>query len=168
MPGYAVTADIPTFGLASETLVNFAPEQQQAQLDAASDFADSFLAARFPVPLANPGLALKEAVVVIASWRLLTVRGFDPEDKGDVELKQRYDEALAWLKGIAESDITPAGATLGAGGAPAGGPVGSGIVVQMNTVPGRSGYNPLAKHDESIDADGNVIYISTPKSRGWY
>jgi hypothetical protein len=47
------------------------------------------------------------AVAAVASWTVLSVRGFNPDAPGDVVLRQRYDDAVRWLEKVSRGDIVP-------------------------------------------------------------
>lgn len=50
---------------------------------------------------------LAAAVAKIAAYNLLCNRGFNPEG-ADENLRKRYEDAMAWLKGVAGGSIDPA------------------------------------------------------------
>ena len=52
---YATTTDLARFGLPSGALAGVSTATQEAALDAASAFADSYLRSRYTVPLTSYG-----------------------------------------------------------------------------------------------------------------
>lgn len=109
MSSYATPANLVAFGLSAQALAGFTADQQQAALDAASDVADGYLRSRFRLPLATPVTAdLKRAVCAVAAFDLLTSRGFNPEAGADTVVRLRYEDALKWLRDVADERVTPA------------------------------------------------------------
>jgi phage gp36-like protein len=111
---YATTAELqsPAFGIPAAAFDRLAetPEEIDAILDqalaSASSVADGYLAARFTLPLAVWGDDLKRAVCAIACYDLMVGIGFNPEG-ADEQLRKRYEDAMAWLKGIATGVVVP-------------------------------------------------------------
>lgn len=97
---YATTTDLARFGLPAAILASIATATQEAALEAASDVADSYLRARYTLPLTSYGDDLKRAVCNIAAWDLLSTRGYDPKAGNDEAVEARSDKAMAWLKDI--------------------------------------------------------------------
>ena len=79
----------------------------QAAIDRAASLADGHVLARFPqlaqMPAADIPPALKGAVADIARWYLRDETG-DAGVKDDV-VRKRYEDALAYLKGVQEGRI---------------------------------------------------------------
>lgn len=80
----------------------------QRALDDASGEMDSYLGARYSLPLGTTPAVLKAACSDIARYRLY-------EDRATEEVRSRYEDARAWLrdlaKGLASLDLGPASAT---------------------------------------------------------
>lgn len=108
MAAYATTTDLATFGLSADALAGIDTNAQTAALTAASRLADGYLRARFTLPIATPSVDLVEAVCKIAAYTLLSARGFNPEAGADQNIRDRYRDALAWLKDVAAGTATPA------------------------------------------------------------
>ena len=115
MSGYATTADLGRLTLPERTLVRFTNEEIQAQLDSASNRADSYLRSRFKLPLNAWGDDLRDAVCSIAAFKLVSKDGFNPE--GDPTLEKNADVALRWLAQVAAGMATPALIEDSSGGA---------------------------------------------------
>lgn len=107
MPAYATTTDLTRLGLPSDALVDVTSEAQEAALAAASALADSYLRSRYRLPLTAWSDELTRVVCVIAAWDLLTTRGFDPSGSADEAIRQRYEDAIGWLKDVSRSVVTP-------------------------------------------------------------
>lgn len=68
-------------------------------LQAATDLCDSYLSVRFPVPVAEPAGALRNAALAITVWRLASGSGFDVAS-ADKVIKLEYDDAVRWLRDV--------------------------------------------------------------------
>jgi phage gp36-like protein len=121
LPARATLSDLGSLGLPGQLLAGLPAVQQQQALDSASAKVDSYLGAHFTLPLTAYGQDIIEAEVNLASYQLLVARGFNPEAGPDKAIKERYDETVKWLQGIAEGDLVPNVADSSSGGA-VGGP----------------------------------------------
>ena len=82
------------------TTVNDAP-LQQALTDASSEI-DTYLEARFALPLSDPPAVLNRLACDIAMYRLQSLRPLhDLEDA-----RRRYDDAIAMLSKVAAGELT--------------------------------------------------------------
>jgi len=97
----------------------------EAAIERAASLADGYVLARFPqlanMPAADIPAALKGAVADIARWYLRDETG-DAGVKDDV-VRKRYEDALAYLKGVQEGRIdltSDAPALAGAADGPVG------------------------------------------------
>src|SRR5437870_5500434 len=90
--------------------------QQQKALDAANALADSYLAARFKLPLTLWGDDVKDAVVAIARFKLLTSRGFAPEGDHAAAIVEAKKDAIRWFEGIANDTVHPVVTDSSSGG----------------------------------------------------
>ncbi len=104
---YATAAQLKSLGVASAALTSVSAPDQIAALQAASDLADSYLRSRFTLPLATWGDDLRRAVVAIATYDLMSHRGYNPEAAGDTTIRDRYQDAIRWLEKIAANLLTP-------------------------------------------------------------
>ena len=100
--GYATLADLEDIGLPPGALQGVSTEAKQAALDKASARANFYLRDQCHLPLAEPyDDALVDAVVQIAVCRLMRRRGYNPNNAGDVAIQLGHDEAMAFLKSVA-------------------------------------------------------------------
>lgn len=106
MPAYATTADLARLTIPAEALADITAADQDAALAAASTLADGYLASRFTLPLSVWGDDLRLAVCSIGAYRLMTRRGYNPVG-GDENLRLIYEDAMKWLKEVANGLITP-------------------------------------------------------------
>lgn len=158
---YATIDDLSVYGLNAIVLDKLTPAQQTAAINAACDLVDSYLNSKFKLPIVTYGAALTQKVCEIASWTLLSLRGFDPEDPADNEVKNRYDTALKWLEGIKDGEITP---VLVDSGTP--GNYGGPGILQSNTQPS-SQASPGGTLNIQTLQDGTVITTGAPRQRGF-
>lgn len=84
---------------------------ERAIADAAAE-CNSWIAARWPVPVQAPSDRLRAVCADIARYRLWA-------DGAPEHVRRAYDDAIAWLKAVAAGDAVPAAAPESAG-APAG------------------------------------------------
>ena len=105
---YADVADLYRLALRQAALSGILVADQNAALEAASRVADSYLQARYKLPLAAWDDDLRRAVAVIAAYDLLSGRGFAPEGS-DEHVRLRYEDALRWLRDVSTGVVTPVG-----------------------------------------------------------
>lgn len=164
MSSYAQVEDLQVFGLPFEALSTLSTDVQQRHLDAASGFVDSYLNSRFVLPLTKWGAEITQKVIEIAQWKMLSKRGFDPDDPGDREIKDCYDQAIIWLDFIRDGTVTP----LVVDSNPTPGKFGGPNTLQSTTSPdspeAQSGSVSLGRPD---GGGGSSIYVGPPRSRGW-
>lgn len=97
---YATTTDLARFGLPAAALSGISTAAQEAAIDAASAFADSYLRSRHDVPLTTYGVDLTQQVCALAAEMLLTTRGFDATRANGDAVTLRADNARAWLRDV--------------------------------------------------------------------
>lgn len=73
----------------------------RAAIDKASAEIDSYIADRYPLPLATIPDRLRDICVDIATYKLSQTR-----DVLTNEIRQRYDDAISWLSKIARGHIS--------------------------------------------------------------
>lgn len=151
MSSYATLANLYAYGIPAAALGDVSVTDQQAQLDAASTLADGFLRNKFTLPIITPSADLVMAVAQIAAWNLLRRRGFNPDDPGGQATRLGYQDAMAWLKRVADGTTTPALVDSSAASGSGGGP----FVVQ-------------ARSSGQVDSAGfPILETGEPRSRGW-
>lgn len=103
---YATRTDL-TSVIASSALAHpsTGPAEQDKQLLRASEFVDGFLRQQFVLPLSRWGSDLVQAVCDVAAYRLVCLRGFNPEADG--QYQDNFDRAERWLKDVAKGLISP-------------------------------------------------------------
>lgn len=103
---YATRTQLTQLAIPAAALTGVSTADQDAALEAASDLADGYLRSRYALPLTAWEDDLRRAVCGIAAYDLLTRRGFRPEDSGE-NVRLRYEDAVRWLKGVADGSISP-------------------------------------------------------------
>lgn len=106
MSSYATLQDLDDCGIPLAALATLDKSLLKRQLDRASGYADSFLRDSYTLPFTppfDPGLVM--AVCQLATWWLLSRRGFDPENPADKVVYQGYKDAMDWLKLVANKKI---------------------------------------------------------------
>lgn len=160
---YAVISDLTTYGLTSATLSTIDNVTMTAHLNAASDLVDSYLNSRFDLPLQSWGPGLVQKVCELAAESVLTIRGFDPNDPGDMTIVMRGKAAREWLEGIQDGEITPVVADSNATPGQFGGP----NTLSSSTQPSDQAQIPGSELREGGDNGSPTIIIGRPKARGW-
>ncbi len=117
MTAYATTTDLSNLGLPTVATAELSPSVLSAQLEAASAIVDSYFGRRYAVPLGTWNSDVRVCVVALASYRILMFNiGFNPNNPQDLAIESDYKRWLAWLRDVAEGNITPGGMTTDPGG----------------------------------------------------
>jgi phage gp36-like protein len=124
---YAEYEDFVDFGVPEEALGSALSGETSVDqalverfLDLASGIADTYVKPRYEdrYPLEAPyDPALVDAVIQIARYRLFSRRGYNPEPDGSAPLRDGYEDAVSWLKRVADGHAVlaiagTAGATI--------------------------------------------------------
>ena len=104
---YATLDDLFRLGLPEGALRGVPTATLEDALEAASRLADSYLRARYTLPLTSWDEALTRAVAAIAAYDLLAVRGYDPTRGADEVVRLRYEDAIRWLERVASGAVSP-------------------------------------------------------------
>lgn len=145
---YATLADLTTYGVKDAgPFGGLSAGQQQAAVDAANATADGYLATKFKLPLTSWGADLKQKVIAMARFELLTTRGFAPEGGSAEAISLAYQAAIKWFEGVSKGIISPTVVDSGAAGQ-----VGGPYVEQGASDP---------------DNVGAFVINKPPNSRGW-
>jgi phage gp36-like protein len=112
---YAQQPDLITVGFNANVQGTLTLGQINAALQNASDFADGFFRARYGAgscPVLAWDSSVIEAVAKIAAYRLIVIRGYNPNNSGDVNFRLQFDDAVRWLGMVqrqqAHPNVTPA------------------------------------------------------------
>jgi phage gp36-like protein len=116
---YATLAELYVYGAPSVAFGTITLDALTVALQSASTMADSFIRSRYALPLTAWGTDLKMSVCKIATYEVMSVRGYNPAAGSDVNYLNRHLEAMAWLKGVSRGeihlDVTPALSTASQG-----------------------------------------------------
>jgi phage gp36-like protein len=118
---YATTDDLARAARQGNALTGVSEDDKSAALDEASAVADSYLAARYTLPLTAWGGELTRHVINIALYQLVSDKNFNPQNTASTP-RQRYEDAIRWLERVAAGTVTPVdvvdsgGATSTSGG----------------------------------------------------
>ncbi len=108
---YATIADLYIYGAPQKAFGQLTTDQLTGGLESASNILDTYFRGRYSLPLVVWDVSVKEATCRIAAYNLLSVRGYNPASGSDVNIKDRYDEAIAWAvrveKQQAHPNVTP-------------------------------------------------------------
>jgi len=110
MAAYATTDDLASLGLRLNAQAGVSPIAINTALEAASRLADSYLQARYKLPLSAWGGDLRRCVAILAAYDIMATRGFAP-DATDEHLRLRAEDATRWLENVARGLTTPVGVT---------------------------------------------------------
>lgn len=99
-PALASLADMANFGFPPSAFGQISQPQIVAQLQAASDFANSKMAARYSLPLLAWDTSITQAVVQIAAYQVLVLRGFDPNNPGDMAARDLWIAARQFFADV--------------------------------------------------------------------
>lgn len=108
MSQYASIAELYLYGAPSTAFGSLASTALDDALQAASGRVDSALRthrANTQLPLTTYGADVKQCVCKLATYELLSLRGFNPAAGSDANVRMRYDDAMAWIRGVAKGEI---------------------------------------------------------------
>jgi phage gp36-like protein len=108
--GYASQTDLANVGLSTNALGQLSQAQINATLQSASDYADTFFRARYgqaAVPFTQWDTSVTEAVAKIAAYRLVCLRGFNPNSAADLNFRVQNNDAVAWLNSVQRQQAHP-------------------------------------------------------------
>lgn len=78
-----------------------------ANIVSASGVVGGYLSKRYTFPLVQWGDDVRWAVAAIATFLLLKLRGFNPDNPADQLVVKAYDDALAWCREVAKGLVEP-------------------------------------------------------------
>ena len=108
MSVYATVADLSgAGGIALPALARLDNATKEAAIVAASGEADGYLRSRGRLPLISWDATLTRYVVALAVYDLMSNRGFNPGQGADVQIRLRYEDAVAWLRRVGKGEIHP-------------------------------------------------------------
>ncbi len=108
MSQYATLADLTSQGLPEAALEGMTAQgiDPDEHLTAASARFDASARGRYRLPLTSPyPLEVISCVCSLAAYSILSVRGFDPQNGSDFNIRQRYEDAVMWLRDLSRGHI---------------------------------------------------------------
>ncbi len=164
MSSYASTADLTNYGAPAAALAAFTSQQQQNALDAAAALVDSYIGARFKLPLITWGLDLRRACAIIAADDLMRARGANPDAPLVKDLHENAQAQLRWLRLVAEGIVVPIATDSSSGGTQLGNFTSSAVVAP-------NGPSPLPAYPSNpsttMATAAGVVAVGAPNLRGW-
>lgn len=103
---YATLDDLDACGVPPDALSDIGPVEKQRALYQASRTVDSRIAARYTLPLVSWGDDLIQIVCMIAAFRLLSFRGWNPSDPANGGVVMMYNEAMKTIAQVAQGNYT--------------------------------------------------------------
>lgn len=104
---YATVADLYVYGAPEKAFGQLSTLAKDAALDSASNDVDSYIRGRYSMPLIEWDTSITEATCRIAAYNLLNVRGYNPAAGADINIKDRYDQSIAWLRLVQKQQAHP-------------------------------------------------------------
>lgn len=153
-PIYATYADMPNWGINAAVLASVpgGTTTVNAQLSSVSRFMDGFFRSQYTLPILEWGDDVRECACVVAAYKVIVIRGFNPSAGGDVNLRLRYEDQMAWLRMIGLKQVTPSMTDSAPGSLPgitADGPTMSSAV--------QRGYSSRPVQPDGSNTDGDFI-----------
>jgi phage gp36-like protein len=105
---FANLIDLAGKGSPMPAMVKLSTTDKAEQLAATTEVAAGILSRRYTLPITAWGGDITLAVVKIATYELLATRGYNP-DGDDDQVRKRYEDAMAWLRDVADGTFNPIG-----------------------------------------------------------
>lgn len=106
-PRYATVSDLGVLSLPPAALIAISDEDKQANLDAASSLADSYLRSTYKLPLVSWGSDLTANVCAIGAFKLMAHRGYNPQTGANETIRLMYEDAIRWLELVSDERVHP-------------------------------------------------------------
>ena len=105
-------SDITRYGINALAIADVPQADLVSACVAATATMAGFFRGRWPVD--DPTFAILDAtttmyVAWIAGYLVMSQRGYDPAAGSDLQIKERYDSAIAWGMGVQRQAVTPLG-----------------------------------------------------------
>jgi phage gp36-like protein len=147
---YATQTDFAALGLASKATASVSSSDVDAALEAASRVVDSYIGSRFDLPLVLWDGSVTQAVVAIATYRILARRGYAAGTPESDVIRQGYEDAIAWCKDVAKGLALPSVTTT----------------TDQSKPPIDPQAQPYVRSLQYSSTDGSAI-SARPVPRGW-
>lgn len=107
MTAYATVDELYVYGAPEKAFGQLTPGQKTGAIESASRDVDTYLRGRYSLPLTEWDTSITEATCRIAAYNLFSVRGYNPASGSDVNIKDRYDQAMTWLNKVQKQQAHP-------------------------------------------------------------
>lgn len=108
MSQYAQIQDLKTFGVNEIALQTIPTEVLNNALIAASERMDSYFRGRYQLPLLPPfDVSITMNCAYIASYIVMSQRGFRPDQGADELIRMNFQDAIRWCEGVQRQAIHP-------------------------------------------------------------
>ncbi len=107
MASYITAQELQDQAVPADGLSGLTTWQLDDAIAWASAEIDGYLAKRFTLPLKTVSNDIKRRCAIIASFYLLTRRGFRVNSDLNEMITKLYDDAVTWLLRVSRGDITP-------------------------------------------------------------
>ena len=104
---YASLSDLVNYGITTNALGNLSTLQQTDALTSASAVMDSYFRGRYSLPFTAWGIEVTECCCKIAAYQLMNVRGYSPASGADINIVNRFNDAIAWLNKVQRQAVHP-------------------------------------------------------------
>lgn len=161
---YCTRAELGLYGLPAAALSGVANATQDGFLQGASGIVDSYLTSRFDVPLTTWGIDMVMATASIAAYLLVKQHGFNMNSEDGKNIRQGYEDAVAWLRDVASGKATPSGASnIDSTTTPVTAERVYAVAPATGSIDARSGSFMEKETDDSVA----VGTVGEPRLRGW-
>lgn len=97
----ATDTDLLQLSVAPAAIAAIAQADRVAALQSASDTFTGYFGAQYKQPLLQWGQDTRQAVCDVATYRLMGRRGYNPQAANDVQIRQQFEDAMAWGRDVA-------------------------------------------------------------------
>lgn len=109
---YATLTDLYIHGAPEKAFGQLTDSQKESALEAASEVIDTYFRGRYSLPLAVWDVSVTQNTCKIAAYNLLSARGYNPAAGSDINILERYNQAISWCEKVqkqqAHPNVTPA------------------------------------------------------------
>ncbi len=108
LPVYATRDDFYKYGVPQEIVADVSTSVIDDILATTSRLADSYLSARYELPLSQWGADLTMQLCEIAAFKLLVALKLLAPQTNDYQVwRDRYDSAMRWLENVGQGRVVP-------------------------------------------------------------
>lgn len=107
MTAYHTLSDLHQFGISAEACGRVSSGDQQAIVDARNAWADGKLRGRYQLPLLAWDVDLRMMLAQVSAYDVMIRRGYNPAAAADINIRLRFDDAIAWFNGVERGNTHP-------------------------------------------------------------